>query len=94
MRNDSIETLVARHYGSTAPTPSGLEQRLCTAVHQQATELQQQQFVATHLRTRSVSRRRAMHLVAVGSASLGVLSLGLEGLAAIVGQDAPQAATP
>jgi len=94
MHNDSIETLLLRHYGPTAPNPTYLEQRLIASVRQEATELQQQQLVATRLRTKHVSRRRVMGLVALSSAGLGVLSVSLESLqkleANLLGQDTTQ----
>lgn len=86
MRNDSIETLLLRHYGASAPTPPQMEQRLIASVRRQSAEQQRLQ--------RRISRRRAVGLVAFGSAGLGVLSLGLESLhmfeAALVGQDVRQ----
>jgi len=42
MYNDSIETLVLRHYGGTAPTPPGLEQQLAASLRQEAATLQRQ----------------------------------------------------
>jgi len=96
MHNDSIETLLARHYGSTAVDPVGLEQRLHASVRQQAVELAQEQEVVTRLRTSSVSRRQAVQLVALSSIGLSIVNLGLEVLeTTIIGQDATQsAATP
>lgn len=98
MRNDSIETLLLRHYGHAAPAPVGLEEQLCASVRREAEELYQQKQVATHLRHRRVSRRRAMTLVAMSTAGLGVLSVGLEGLqmleAALMGQDVTQFTYP
>lgn len=95
MHNDSVETLLARHYGSTAPTPAGLEQRLNVALRQQASELAEQQRMAAELRAWHMSRRRAVKLVALGSASLGALGLGLELVEAVlIGQEAAQTATP
>lgn len=91
MYNDSIETLVLRHYGRVAPTPPALEQHLATSIRQEAATIQRQERAAIRLRTQPISRRRAMRLVAVGSAGIGLLSAGLEGLhileAALVGQD-------
>ncbi len=95
MRNDSIETLLARHYGSTAPAPASLEHRLSASVRKEVAELQQQQHVATRLRTRNLSRRQAVSLVAIGSAGLGALSLGLDGLQVVLmGQGTTQTAIP
>lgn len=94
MQNDSIETLLLRHYGSAAPTPTGLEQRLQAAVHYQVAELRQQQHIAAHLRAYRVNRRRAVRLVALGTAGLGILSAGLASLhtleTALLGLDATQ----
>jgi hypothetical protein len=94
MHNDSIETLLLRHYGSTAPTPAELEQRLQTSLHRQIAELRQQQHTAARLRAYRVNRRRALQFVALGTAGLGILSAGLESLhmleVALLGQDVTQ----
>ena len=96
MHNDSIETLLLRHYGSTAPTPRGLEQRLQAATHYQVAELRQQQHIAARLRAYRLNRRRAVRFVALGTAGLGVLSAGLSSLhmleSALLGQDMTQSA--
>jgi hypothetical protein len=76
MYNDSIETLLLRHYGSAAPAPSTLEHQLIASVRQEAASLQQQERVATRIRTQRVSRRRAVRLVAIGSAGISLLSAG------------------
>lgn len=96
MHNDSIETLLARHYGSTAIAPVGLEQRMNASVRQQVAELAHEQGVVTHLHTSTMSRRRAVQLVALGSVGLSIVNLGLEVLeATITGQEAAQrAVTP
>ncbi len=95
MQNDSLETLLLRHYGSIAPTPDGLEQRLRASVRQEASEMQQQQYSVA---TRRVNRRSAVRLVALGSAGLGLLGLGMEGIqmveSALAGQDIIQTAFP
>lgn len=95
MKNDSIETLMLRHYGSLAPTPPELERRLIASVYWEARQHDQQERMATDLRTSLLSRRRALRLVAIGSAGLGLLSMGLEGLhmleAALVGKDMTKA---
>lgn len=83
MHNDSIETLLLRHYGSIAPTPSGLEQRLCASLQNEIAQQRLQHRVATRLRKHYVSRRQAVQFVAIGSASLGILSIGLEALQAL-----------
>ncbi len=91
MRNDSIETLLIRHYGSNAVAPAGLEQRLHASVHQQAAEVAQEQAVATSLRTHPVSRRRAMQFVAMSSIGVSIINLGLEALeATLTGAEAAQ----
>ncbi len=91
MRNDSIETLLLRHYGSMARAPIGLEDKLVASVRREAADLAERQQVAAHLRERRVSRRHAVRLVAIGTAGLGGLSIALEGVklieAALIGQD-------
>lgn len=88
MQNDSIETLLLRHYGSAAPTPPRLENRLLASVRQEAATLQTQRQIATNLRARPMSRRRAVKLVAIGTAGLGALSVTLEAFgSALTGQD-------
>jgi hypothetical protein len=91
MRNESIETLLLRHYGSTAPAPGDLEEKLCASVRLETTELEKEQQLITRLRERRVSRRHAVRLVAIGAAGLGGLSIALEGVrmieAALIGQD-------
>jgi hypothetical protein len=94
MHNDSLDTLLLRHYGHLAPTPDGLEQRLISSVRKQATANAQQRTTVTRLRRQRVSRRQIVRLVALGSAGLGVLSAGLESLhgieIAVLGTDAQQ----
>ena len=91
MRNDSIETLLLRHYSSTAQAPIDLEDKLRASVRLEAAELDKEQQVITRLREQRVSRRHAVRLVAIGAAGLGGLSFALEGVrmieAALVGQD-------
>lgn len=98
MRNDSIESLLLRHYGDDAPTPAGLETRLVASVRQEAAELREQDSIAFRLAQRRMSRRAAMRLVAIGTAGLSVVSMGLESLqtleASLAGQDVTQAAYP
>jgi hypothetical protein len=94
MRNDSIETLLLRHYGSAAPTPIRLEQQLQAATHHQVAELRQQQHIAARLRAYRVNRRQAVRFVALSTAGLGMLSVGLSSLhlleSALLGQDMTQ----
>ena len=98
MRNDSIESLLLRHYGDGAPTPAGLETRLAASVHREAAELREQESFATRLARQRMSRRAAVRLVAIGTAGLSVVSMGLESLqtleAALAGQDVTQTAYP
>lgn len=93
MYNDSIETLLLRHYGSTAPTPPDLEQQLVATVHREAASLQRQERIAARMRTQPVSRRSVVRWVAISSAGLGLLSAGLESLhmleASFTGEDIP-----
>jgi hypothetical protein len=90
MHNDSIETLLLRHYGRSASAPAGLEQQLVASLHHQEAEQRWQQGVATRLRERRISRRRVVGLVALTSVSAGILSVGVESLrmveSALVGQ--------
>lgn len=91
MRNDSIETLLLRHYGNAAQAPVDLEEQLCASLRLEAEKQEREQQVITHLRERRVSRRHAVRLVAIGAAGLGGLSMAIEGVrmieAAMIGQD-------
>ena len=91
MRNDSIETLLLRHYGSAAPVPVELEDTLRASLRLKVAELEKEQQLITRLRERRVSRRHAVRLVAIGAAGLGGLSIALEGVrmieAALIGED-------
>jgi len=91
MRNDSIETLLLRHYGSTAQAPIDLEDTLCASIRLKEVELEKEQQLITRLRERRISRRHAVRIVAIGAAGLGGLSIALEGVrmieAALIGQD-------
>lgn len=96
MHNDSIETLLLRHYSNAGPTPPAMEQRIVASVRLEAQELRRQERIAKNWRSRPVSRRSIIKLVTLGSAGLGVVSIGLEGLhaleTALVGQDTTQPA--
>lgn len=74
MQNDSIETLLLRHYGSTAHAPANLEEHLRTQVRRKAAEMRKRERNAAHLRQQRLSRRQVIRLV-VG---LGTLSIGVE----------------
>ena len=91
MYNDSIESLLLRHYGHDGPTPEALEQRLINSVRQDAMAQQQQELAGMRVLKHPISRRRAVKLVAVGSGGLGLLAASLEVLDAdIFRRDAPQ----
>src|SRR5438309_10967750 len=77
MQNDSIETLLLRHYGSTAQAPAALEEKLRASVRQEVAKINEQERVAAYLRQRRFSRRKAVRLVAMGTAGLSVLSVGM-----------------
>lgn len=93
MDNNSIETLLLCHYGHTAPTPPRLEQRLIASVKHEVIARQQQERLAANIRTCRMNRRRAVKLVAISSAGLGLLGVGLEILeTALSGTDHTQPA--
>ncbi len=98
MRNDSIESLLLRHYGESAPVPAGLETRLVASVRREVAELREQESRAIRLGEQRMSRRAAVRLVALGTAGLSMVSLGLESLqtleASLAGQDVTQPAYP
>jgi hypothetical protein len=91
MQNDSIETLLLRHYGSASQVPAGLEEKLYASVRLEAVQQAEIQQITTRLSERHVSRRHAVRLVAITTAGLGGLGLALEGLriieAGLMGQD-------
>ncbi len=98
MHNDSIETLLLRHFGSTAQVPAELEGRLCASVHAEARELRKQEQSIAYWQQEQVSRRKAVKLVAMGATGLSVLGIGMESLQAIgsalMGEDVTQPAYP
>ncbi len=95
MRYDTIETLLLRHYGSTAQAPVDLEDTLCASIRSAETELEKEQQLISRLREHRISRRRAVRIVTI-EAGLEGLSLALEGVkaieAALKGQDVKQPA--
>ncbi len=95
MRNDTIETLLLHHYGSTAQTPVDLQDSLAASIQLEAAELEKEQQLVTHLQERRISRRRAVRMVTI-DAGLEGLSLALEGVrvieATLKGQDIPKPA--
>jgi hypothetical protein len=80
MRNDSIETLLLRHYGSTAPAPVDLEEQLSTMVRQEASAELVRQEAISRWSERRVSRRRVLQLVTLSGAGLGALVVGVDTL--------------
>jgi len=93
MYNDSVETLLLRHYGDDGPTPLMLEQRLINSVQQDAMAQAQQERSVMRVLKHRMSRRRAMMLVAVGSGGLGLVAASLEALdATIFGRDTTRSA--
>ena len=90
MRNDSIETLLLRHFSSTAQAPNDLENTLRASIRLEEVELEKEQQLITRLRERRISRRHAVRLVTI-EAGLGGLNIALEGVkmieAALIGQD-------
>jgi hypothetical protein len=90
MRNDSIETLLLRHFGSAAQAPIDLEDSLHASIRLKERELEQEQQHVTRLRERRISRRHAVRIVTI-EAGLEGLNLALEGVkvieAALKGQD-------
>jgi hypothetical protein len=96
MQNESIESLLLRHYGSTAQAPVDLEEHLCASLRQEVTEMRRRQQVTTHWLERRVSRRRVLQLVTMGTAGLGALSASIGNLRSIettlVGHDVPRPA--
>jgi hypothetical protein len=98
MHNDSIESLLLRHYGSTAQVPAELEGRLCASVRAEVRELRKQEKSIAYWQQGRVSRRKAVKLVAMGATGLSVLCIGMESLQAIgsalMGEDVTQPAYP
>jgi len=93
MYNDSIETLLLRHYGHHGPAPEALEQRLINSVRQDTINQQEEERVVTRVLKYRMSRRRAMRLVGIGSAGLGLVAASLEMLdATLFGRYATQSA--
>jgi hypothetical protein len=82
MQNDSIETLLLRHYGSAAPAPVDLEQQLSAMVSRETAAEQARQQAASKWNERRVSRRKVLQMVTFTSAGLGVLAVGVNTLQA------------
>lgn len=94
MQDDSLETLLLRHYGPLAEAPTNLEQRLSASVRREAALLEKQEAAVRIWHKRRLNRRDAMRLVAAGAAGAGALGFGLECLrvfeAGLLGQDTQQ----
>ncbi len=95
MRNDTIETLLLRHYGSTAPVPADLQDSLSASIQSEAAEIEKEQQLVSRLRERRISRRLAVRMVTL-DVGLEGLSLALEGVkvieATLNGKDATKPA--
>jgi len=78
MYKDSVETLLRLCYGNRAPVPVHLEARLSTMLQREAQARRQQEQTAERIRRYRLDRRRAVKLVALSSAGLGILSVGLD----------------
>lgn len=78
MFKDSVETLLLRCYGNEAPVPAQLETRLITMIQRETQARHQQEQAAAQIRRYRLDRRRAVKLVAMSSAGLGMLSVGLD----------------
>ncbi len=95
MQNDSIESLLLRHYGNSAPAPTGLEGRLRASTRFEAEALRKHQLELARFESKRMSRRQAFRFMARGAsgAGLNALSIGLESLqkleTTLVGLDAP-----
>ena len=100
MESNTIETLLLRHYGNSAPSPVGLEEKISASIRHEAREARKLQVVANRLQQKRVSRRQAARLAVkgAGDAGMGLLCFGLEGLqmleTALVSQDNSQPALP
>lgn len=77
MHNDTADTLLLRHYGPTAPRPSGLEQRLVQALHQE--KVQEPKLLPTR-QERLMTRRQILRAMTFSTASAGLVGLALEGV--------------
>lgn len=100
MESNSIESLLLRHYGNTAPAPAGLEEQLYGSVRHKAKEALRAQLARTRLQQQRLSRRQAVRLMVkgAGEAGVGLVSLGMEGLqvleTALVNQETRQPVLP
>jgi hypothetical protein len=82
MQNDSIETLLLRHYGSAAPVPVDLERRLNAMVLTETVAVKARPQTASSWSQRRVSRRQIFRLATFTSAGLSVLAIGANTLEA------------
>lgn len=74
MHNDSIDQILLRHYGNSASAPVDLETRISKAVQREIRSTREQQNQTSRLRTYRLSRRKAIQLVALGTAGASLLS--------------------
>ncbi len=95
MARNTLENVLLRTYGDSAPTPAHLEQRLLSSVQQQASEMERQQRAVNRMHEYRMSRRRAIKWVATGSAGIGIVGASMEIIDSLLfGQDAAQSALP
>ncbi len=80
MQNDSIDTLLLRHYGSAAPAPVDLEEQLCAMVRRESAAMQAREQSLSVWNQRRVSRRRVLQLVTFSGVGVSVLALGVNSL--------------
>lgn len=80
MRNDSIETLLLRHYGSAAPAPVDLEQQLSAMVRRETVAERTKQQAVSRWNERRVSRRRVLQLATFTGTGIGILAVGVRAL--------------
>ena len=80
MQNDSIETLLLRHYGSAAPAPVDLEEQLSALVRSESAAMQAREQRISAWNQRRVSRRRVLQLVTFSGVGVSVLALGVNSL--------------
>jgi hypothetical protein len=93
MYNDSLDTLLLRHYGSNGPVPEALEQHVSASVQVEAKKPQQSQRIASRMREQRISRRRVIQMFALGSAGFGALGAGISSVQTILqNQDGSQPA--
>lgn len=83
MQNDSLDTLLLRHYGPHSAAPEALEQQLSASVRREAASIEEREAEVVAWHQRRFSRREAVRLVAAGAAGAGALGFGMEALRAL-----------